>query len=101
VADDIDTETRLDRLERKLDELLAAGHTTAERHEEQHLDRPTSVQEMVQAELRKADSERAAQAEKDAAKSEQQTIREQIAALTEAKPVAPQPRRQKLMWGAR
>lgn len=95
------TEDRLDRLERKLDELLAGGHAKAEAHEEKRLDRPTEVQEMVRMELERADAERKKAADGEAEKSERQTIREQIAKLTEQKPESPQPRRQRVMWGKR
>jgi hypothetical protein len=99
-----DTETRLDRLERKLDELLAGrtpAHAKAEAHEEQHLDRPSTIEEQVRAELARAEQEKAKADADEQAKSEQQTIREQLAKLTESKPVAPQPRRQRVMWGPR
>jgi hypothetical protein len=99
-----DTETRLDRLERKLDELLAGrtpAHAAAEQHEEKHLDRPSTIEEQVRAELKRAEQEKAKADADEQAKSEQQTIREQLAKLTESKPVAPQPRRQRVMWGPR
>jgi hypothetical protein len=90
---------RQDRIEAKLDQLLAGGHKQAEAREEQHLDRPSTVQEQVRAELARADAERKAQADAEAEKSEQQSMREQLAKLTEAKPVQPQPRRQRWVWG--
>jgi len=92
---------RIDRLERKLDELLAAEHPRAEAHTESHLDRPTTTAEMVRAELERARREEKAEAEQNADKSERQTIREQLAKMMEQKPKAPQPRRQRAMWGPR
>jgi xanthine dehydrogenase iron-sulfur cluster and FAD-binding subunit A len=99
---------RIDRLERgqtsilgKLDELIGGAHAKAEQHEAGHLGRPTSVEEQVRAELDRADAARKAQAEHDADKADRQSIRERLAALTETAPVAPQPRRQRFMWGGR
>jgi hypothetical protein len=95
-------ETGQSKILSKLDEILGISgkpHKAAEQREEQHLDRPTTVQEQVRAELARADAERKAQADADAEKSEQQTMRETLAKLTEAKPAQPQPRRQRTMWG--
>ena len=101
-------EDRIDRLERKLDELLAGGHAAAEQHEETRLGRPTEVQEMVRMELEKAEAEKAAAAKRDAARdaaeAEQRTLAQTVAnlaKLTEQKPEQPQPRRQRVMWGKR
>lgn len=92
------------RIERMLEQLTGAAgkaHDAAEEHEEKHLDRPSSVAEMVKAELQKAEQEKA-KADADAAdKSERQSMKERLDKLMEAKPVAPQPRRQRLMWGPR
>jgi hypothetical protein len=97
-------ETGQSKILSKLDEILGIGgrpHKAAEQHEEQHLDRPSSIEEQVRAELARADAERKAAADAEAEKSERQTIREQIAKLTEARPEQPQPRRQRVMWGKR
>jgi len=99
-----DTETRIDRIERKLDELLAGrtpAHDAAQARQEQHLDRPSSIEEQVRMELERAEKDKAAAADKDAEKTERQTIRETLAKLTEQKPQQPQPRRQRVMWGPR
>jgi hypothetical protein len=114
MADDDKLEDRVERLETgqgrvtsKLDEVLALlgsggrAHAAAQQHEEQHLDRPSTVEEQVRAELARKDAEAKAAADADAEKSERQTIREQIAKLTESKPAAPQPKRQRVMWGPR
>lgn len=111
MSEDAGLEDRVERLEsgqnkilNKLDELLGSGspaQAKAQERQAEHLDRPSSVQEMVQAELRKADQERKAAADAEADKSERQTIRETLAKLTEAKPEQPQPRRQRVMWGKR
>ena len=96
-----DIAERQSRLEAKLDQLLGGVHEKAEKHTEKRLDRPTEIQEMVRMELERKDREAKEAADKDSEKSERQTIREQLAKLTEAKPVAPQPRRQRIMWGKR
>ena len=111
MADEDGLEDRVERLESgqskilsKLDELLGSGskaHETAEQHTEQRLDRPSTIEEQVRAELQRAEQEKAKQADAEKDKSERQTIREQLAKLTEAKPQAPQPRRQRVMWGKR
>jgi hypothetical protein len=104
-------EDRVERLETgqskilsKLDELLGTGsktHAAAQHHQEQRLDRPTTIEEQVRAELARKDAEAKAAADSDAEKSERQTIKDQLAKLTEAKPAVPQPKRQRVMWGPR
>ena len=103
-------EQRVERLEHgqqaqdsKLDQILAmlsgtkqppVTHETAERQTEERLDRPSSVAEMVRAELARA------KAETDE-KSERETIGQRLAKLEEKQPEPPQPRRQRVMWGDR
>jgi hypothetical protein len=93
------SEDRADRIEAKLDQLLAAPHAKAEEHEEAKLNRPSSVEEQVKAELERAKREDAAEREQASAKSEFHAVRDAVKGLVEGKPVAPQPRRQRLMWG--
>jgi hypothetical protein len=93
--------TRMTRLEEKLDQLLAGGHKKAEAREEQHLDRPSTVEEQVRAELQRAEQERAAAATAADEKTERETIKAQLAALAETPPAQPTPRRTRLMWGGR
>ena len=111
MADEPALEDRVESLETgqgkilsKLDELLGTGskaHAEAEAHEERHLDRPSTIEEQVRQELAKADAERKA-ADKEAAKdAEHETLKEKVARLVEQKPAAPQPRRQRVMWGPR
>ena len=96
-----DIAERQSRLEAMLEQLMGRTHDAAEKHTEKRLDRPTEIQEMVRMELERKDRESRAAAEAESEKSERQTIKEQLARLTEAKPVAPQPRRQRVMWGKR
>jgi hypothetical protein len=93
--------TRMDRLEEKLDQLLSGLHGKAEKREEAHLDRPTTVEEQVRAELKRAEEERAAADAAAAKEAETETIAQRLAKLEERPPVQPQPRRQRIMWGPR
>jgi len=112
VADDLEDrveslETGQGKISSKLDELISMlgtgskAHAAAEAHEEKHLDRPSTIEEQVRAELERAEAEKAKAAEGEAQKSEWQQMKDNVAKLTEAKPVAPQPRRQRVMWGPR
>jgi hypothetical protein len=96
-----DTETRMDRLERKLDQLLAGGQAKAQAHQAEHLDRPTEVQEQVRMELERAEQEKSDKAARDGEKAERETMAQRLARLEEQAPLPPQPRRQRIMWGAR
>jgi hypothetical protein len=103
-----DLTDRVERLETgqtsilaKLDQLLAGAHGKAEKHEEQVLGRPSSVEEQVRMELERRDKEAADKAAADKDKAERESIAERLAKLTEAKPQPPQPRRQRAMWGKR
>ena len=99
---------RVERLEsgqssiiRKLDELIGGAHAKAADHTETRLSRPSSIEDQVRAELDRKDREARDTAEKEGTKTDLQAMREQLAKLTEAKPVQPQPRRQRVMWGPR
>lgn len=98
---------RQDSLESKLDKLLemvgsrSPQHAAAEQHTERHLDRPSSVEEQVAAELARAKAEEKAAADKEAEKSERATLAERLAKLEEKAPAPPQPRRERAMWGRR
>ena len=95
-------ETGQSRILSRLDELLAGSlHKKAEEHEESKLGRPSSIQEQVAAELKRAEEEKAAQAAKDGEKAERLTLAQRLAKLEEQPPVQPQPRRQRAMWGKR
>jgi peptidoglycan hydrolase CwlO-like protein len=92
-------EDHLKKVDARLDELLASLHSRTEKHQESKLDRPSSVQEQVQAELARAEREGAASRAAEEQKTERQQIREQLAKLSETPPAQPQPRRQRIMWG--
>ena len=88
---------RLDRIET----LLSEQHPKAEKHEEDKLDRPTTIAEQVRAELARAEQEKAAEQKEAEKQAEQETIAQRLAKLEESPPVQPQPRRQRIMWGPR
>jgi hypothetical protein len=98
--DQAGTSTRLDRLEAKLDQLLSSTHAKAEDHTGKRLDRPSTIEEQVRAELERAEQERSAKAAADAAAAEQETLAQRLARLEEKPPEQPAPRRTRVMWGA-
>lgn len=82
--------------------LTPASHTEAQQRTEDRLDRPSSVQEQVRAELARAQAERQAEADKDAAKSEREQMLERMARLEEKAPRPPVPWRTRMLgWGDR
>lgn len=87
-------------VERVVARIIPGSHAEAEARTERRLDRPSTVEEQVKAELAKAraDQDRAAAAE--AEKSERQTLREQVAKLAEVKPEPPERRSTRVMWGS-
>jgi hypothetical protein len=100
--------SRLDRIEQKVERLADAvaaivpgSHAEAEQRTGDRLDRPSSVQAEVRAELERARQEEAAAAAAQQQQTEAQQLREQVARLSEAKPHAPVPRRMRLLgWGS-
>ena len=98
---------RIERVEDKLDGLIAAvnkllpgSHAEAEEHTEERLDRPSSVEEQVRAELARRDREAAAKAAADAEKADHESVKERLARLEEKPPAAPRLRRTHLLgWG--
>ena len=112
MADDDSLDARVTDLEgkqtsmnSKLDELLALvrggrdkAHDESTEVVESRLDRGTSIQEQVRAELARAEQDKAS---KKADEDEKETLRARLAKLEETHPEPPQPRRQKVMWGPR
>jgi hypothetical protein len=95
---------RIDRIETKLDELLSklGSSQQAEADERTRLDRPSTVEEQVRAELERAKQEEAAAASAESEKSQLQQMQEQLAKLLETPPdVPPPPRRTRITWGGR
>lgn len=101
-------EDRMDRIEDKVDKLAAAvsklipgSHAEAEDRVESRLDRSSTVEEQVRAELDKAKREQEAAAAADADKAERETVGQRLARLEEKPPQPPVRRATKLLgWGS-
>ena len=103
-----DTGDRLGRLEDKVDRLadavagiVPATRGQAEQRTEHRLDRPSSVEEQVRAELARKDKAAAEKAEQDRLAAELAGVRDSVAALTEKRPAAPVPLREKILGWSR
>ena len=101
------TSARLDALEGKVDALVTAvgklvpsSRADAQRREEDRLDRPSRIAELVQAELTRRDKERADRETADAEQAERARDRERLAKLEEHPPAPPVRRSTRFMWGA-
>lgn len=91
---------RLDRIEQALARLIPGTHDQAQARVEQRLDRPSTVEDQVRAELERARTEQAKADADAAAKKEQDDLRATVAKLTESKPAPPARRSTKLLgWG--
>lgn len=98
---------RIERVEGKLDSLIETvsklvpgSHAEAEQQTEKRLDRGSSVEEQVRAELAKAEREKAAQAAADADKADRETVAQRLARLEETPPAPPRLRRTAFLgWG--
>lgn len=91
--------TKLDAILDKLSSVLPA-RGEAQDQTERHLDRGSSIQEQVQAELAKAREEEARRAHEQEHQSEHQRLAEERARLREAPPLPPARRATKLLgWG--
>jgi len=91
---------RLNRIEAIVSKLLPRAHQASEQRVEQRLDRPTTVEEQVKAELAKAERERKAQADAETERKEREDLKATVARLTETRPAPPARRSTKLLgWG--
>lgn len=101
------TKEDVDRVENKLDALidvvnglLPGTHGEAEQRTSERLDRPSSIEEQVKAELAKAEARRKQDEDAAAAKAEHESTRERLARLEELPPEPPARRATKLLgWG--
>ena len=93
-------EAAVDRIEQALARVLPGSHAEAEQRTERRLDRGSSVEEQVRAELDKAKREEEAAARADAEKAEGESMKERLARLEEKPPAPPSSRRTALLgWG--
>lgn len=101
-----DQGARLDRLEGKLDTLAAAvarlvpgSHSDAQGREERRLDRPSTVEEQVQAELARRDKQAQEEADRTASQTHRETTEQRLAKLEERPPAEPRSRAKRLGTG--
>lgn len=98
---------RLDRIESKVDtladvvaKLVPGSHAEAQDREEARLDRPSTVEEQVRAELARRDKQAADDQAAAAAQTERETLQARLAKLEEQPPQPPVRRATKLLgWG--
>lgn len=98
---------RLDRLESKVDRLAGlvsklipdGSHADAQERTERRLDRPSTVEEQVRAELAKAKADQERAEQEQAASAERETVAQRLARLEEVKPEPPERRSTRVMWG--
>jgi uncharacterized protein (DUF342 family) len=88
--------SRLETVVNKLTDLLPGSHAEAQRRTEEKLDRPSTIEEAMNAELDRRDKVKA-----DAAMNEENAkLRDENAKLRETAPKPPVPRRTRLLgWG--
>jgi len=93
-------ESAVERLAGLVEKIVPGSHAEAQQRTETRLDRASSVQEEVRAELARAKQEQAAEAAAANEKSEREQMRADLAALREKPPAAPVARRTRLLgWG--
>lgn len=97
---------RLGRLEDKVDKLaglvarvLPGSHAEAQDRTEQHLDRGSSIEEAVQAELARRDKKAAEDQAAATAAAEKETLHQRLARLEEQPPQEPRSRLKRLAGG--
>ena len=104
---DANDHERIERVEGKLDalidtvnKLLPGSRAEAEERTGERLDRGSTVEEQVRAELARAKREEAEAAARDKEKAESETVQQRLARLEETPPAPPSLRRTKLLgWG--
>lgn len=95
-------ESAVERIENTLARLVPTSHRQAEQRVEGRLDRPSSVEEQVRAELARAKAEQEQAAAADADKAERETTAQRLAKLEERPPEPPVKRATKMLgWGSR
>jgi multidrug resistance efflux pump len=93
-------EGKLDQIMDKLGRLAPGSRGDAQQREEARLDRPSSIKEQVDAELKRAREEEAARAAAEQREAEHQSLAERVAKLSETPPAAPVRRATRLLgWG--
>lgn len=90
----------LQRISEALARIVPGSRAESAERVEARLDRPSTVEEQVKAELARAKAEEKRQADEAAAKGERETIAQRVARLEEKPPAAPVRRATKILgWG--
>lgn len=97
-------ENGIERLTHAVERLIPGSHADAQQHTETRLDRASTVEDQVRAELARARQEEAdadaAQQADAAGKADADSVKERLARLEEKPPAPPRLRRVKLLgWG--
>ena len=91
---------KVDRLAALVEKVIPGSHAQAQERVEQRLDRPTTVEEQVKAELDKAKREEAERQAAEAKDADDKQLRETVAKLAEKPPEPPVRRATRLLgWG--
>ena len=92
--------SKVDRLAELVAKVIPGSHAQAEQRVEERLDRPSTVEEQVKAELDKAKREEAERAAREARDADDKQLRETVAKLAEKPPEPPVRRATRLLgWG--
>ena len=93
-----DLSAKVDKLAELVSRIIIPGsHAEAQQRTEERLDRPSSIEEQVRAELARAKEQEAAE---QAAAGKDQELQSRLAKLEETPPAQPVPRRTRLLgWG--
>jgi len=88
---------KVDKLAELVEKILPGSHDEAQTRTEEHLDRPSTVEEQVRAELARArEEEQRAQADT----ADKEDVKTRLAKLEETPPAQPVPRRTRMLgWG--
>lgn len=93
-------EAAVERIENALSRVLPGSHAEAQERTEERLDRPSSIEEQVRAELEKRDRQAAEQAAAEKEKADKETVAQRLARLEETPPAPPRLKRTALLgWG--
>jgi len=92
-----DLSAKVDKLAELVSRIIPGSHAEAQQRTEERLDRPSSIEEQVRAELARAKEQEAAE---QAAAGKDQELQSRLAKLEETPPAQPVPRRTRLLgWG--
>lgn len=90
---------KVDKLAEAVSKILPGSHAEAERRTESRLDRASSVEEQVRAELARRDREAAEKQDAEAKAREHEDLKATVAKLAERAPQPAERRSTRMMWG--